>query len=54
MKDIKSNKQSQFSIHDPQAVKLLSRLRLNFSHLKEHKFRHNLKECVSPMCGCGL
>ena len=52
MKDIKSNKQLQFSIHDPQAVKLLSRL--NFSHLKEHKFRHNLKECVSPMCGCGL
>ena len=38
MKDIKSNEQSLSSIHDPQGVKLLSRLRLNFSHLNEHKF----------------
>ena len=38
MKDIKSNEQSLSSIHDPQGVKLLSRLRLNFSNLNEHKF----------------
>ena len=25
-----------------------------YSHLNEHKFRHNFKECVSPMCSCGL
>ena len=54
MKDIKSNEQSLFSIHDPQSVKLLSQLGLNFSHLNKHKFRHNFKECVSPMCGCRL
>ena len=54
MKDIKSNERLLFSIHDPQGVKLLSRLRLKFSHLNEHKFRHNFKECVSPMCGCRL
>ena len=38
IKDIKSNEQLLFSIHDPQSVKLLSRL--NFSHLNEHKFRY--------------
>ena len=27
---------------------------LNLSHLNEHKFRHNFKRCVSPICGCGL
>ena len=54
MKDIRSNEQSLFSIHDPQGAKLLSRLRLNFSHLNKHKFRHNFKECVSLKCGCGL
>ena len=54
LKDIESNERSLFSIHDPQSVKLLSRLTLNFSHLNKHKFRHNFKECVSPMCGCGL
>ena len=43
MKDIKSNEQSLFSIHDPKGVKLLSQLRLNFSHLNKLKFRHNFK-----------
>ena len=51
---IKSNERSLFSIHYPQGVKLLSRLRLNLSHLKEHKFRYNFKECVTLMCGFGL
>ena len=50
IKDIKSNEISFFSIHDSQGAKLLSRLRLNFSHLNEHKF----KECGSTLCGCGL
>ena len=39
MKDIKSNERSLFSVHDPEGVKLLSRLNFNFSHLNEHKFR---------------
>ena len=40
---------SLFAIHDPVGVKLLSRLRLKFSHLNEHKFRHNFKDAASPM-----
>ena len=47
------NQRSLFSIHDPVGVKLLTRLRLQFSHLNEHKFRHNFKDSVSPMCDCG-
>ena len=47
------NQKSLFSIHDPVGVKMLTRLRLQFSHLNEHKFRHNFKECVSSMCDCG-
>ena len=54
MKDIKLNERSLFSIHNLQGVKLLSRLKHNFSHLNEHKFRHKFKKCVSPMCACGL
>ena len=54
MDDIISNELSLVSIHDPQGVKLLSRSRLNLSHLTEHKFRHNFKECVSPICGYGI
>ena len=54
LKNVFSLKQrSLFSIHDPVGVKLLTRLRLQFSHLNEHKFRHNFKDCVSPMYDCG-
>ena len=41
---------SLFSVYDPLGVKLLTRLRLQFSHLNEHKFRHG--DIVSPMCPC--
>ena len=37
-----------------QHFKLLTRLRLNFSHLNEHKFRHNFKDTINPMCSCGF
>ena len=54
LKDFFNLKQkSLFAIHDPAGVKLLSRLRLKFSHLNEHKFRHNFKDALSPMCDCG-
>ena len=54
LKDFFNMKQkSLFAIHDPAGVKLLSRLRLKFSHLNEHKFRHNFKDALSPMCDCG-
>ena len=47
------NQKSLFSMHDPVGVKLLTRLPLHFSHPNEHKCRHNFKDFVSPMCGCG-
>ena len=40
-------------MHNPLDVKLLTRLRLKFSRLNEHKFRHNFKHWVSPICDCG-
>ena len=43
-----------FDIHDTNGIKLLSRLRLNFSHLNEHKFRHKFNGTVDLMCTCGL
>ena len=35
-------------------MKLLTRLRLGFSHLNEHKFRHNFQDCLNPLCLCSL
>ena len=31
---------------------MLTRLRLGFSHLREHKFRHDVKDTLNPLCSC--
>ena len=48
----KKKKNSVFSIYDPLGVKLLSRLRLQFSHLNEHKLRHGFGDTINAMCAC--
>ena len=49
---VKTDENSLFGIHDPAGVKLLNRLRLNFSHLNEHKFRHGFRDTLNPICEC--
>ena len=39
-------------MYDPLGEKLLTRLRLKFSHLKEHKFRHGFADTINPVCAC--
>ena len=51
---IRPKENSIFKIHDINGIKLLNRLRLHFSHLNEHKFRHNFIATIDPMCSCGL
>ena len=41
IKSIRPPKRSLFNISDIVGIRLLTRLRLGFSHLREHKFRHN-------------
>ena len=41
---------SLFSIHNPVGVKLLTRLRLQLSHLNEHKFRHGFLKIQLVLC----
>ena len=45
---------SIFNIHDPIGLKLLTRLRVNLSHLREHKFRHNFLDTLNPLCSCSI
>ena len=54
MKLFSLQERSLFYIYDPTGVKLLTTVRLKFSHLNEHKFRHNFKDTVvAAMCDCG-
>ena len=50
---VKTCENSVFTIHDNNGIKLLTRFRLNFSHLNENKFRHNFLDILNPMCTCG-
>ena len=43
-----------YKIHDPIDLKLLTCLRGNLSHLREHKFRHNFLDTLNSLCSCSL
>ena len=43
-----------YNIFDPIGLKLLTRLRLGFSHLNENRFRHKFQDCMNPLCSCSL
>ena len=43
-----------YGIHNPTGLKFLTRLRLGLSHLNDHKFNHNFKDCINPLCSCSL
>ena len=45
---------SVFATSDTKGLKLLTRLRLNFNHFNEHKFRYDFKDTADPLCKCVL
>ena len=45
---------SLFNIFDPEGLKKPTPLHLGFSHLNEHRFRHNFKECLNPLQTCSV
>ena len=53
-KSIKPAPNSLFGACDPHGVKLLTRLRVGLSHLKEQKFRHNFHDTIDPLCPCNM
>ena len=43
-------KNSIFDVHNPIGITLLVRLRLNFSHLSQHRLFHNFWNTGNPFC----
>mgnify|MGYP001793358012 CR=1 FL=1 len=43
-----------YNLHVPKGLKFLTRLRVSFSHLREHKFKHNFQDTLNPLCDCSL
>ena len=48
---IRPPKRNVFDVRDKYGLSLLTRLRVDFSDLREHRFRHNWN-CPSPICKC--
>ena len=38
--------------HNFKEIRLLTRLCLDLSHLREHKFKHSFQHCLNPLCFC--
>ena len=51
---IRPVQRSIFNVFNPQGLTFLTRLCLGLSHLNEHRFRHNFKDCINTLCSCSL
>ena len=54
LKFIRPAPNSIFQCHNPKGIKYLTRLRVNFSHLRDHKFKHSFQDTINPLCTCSL
>ena len=43
-----------YNINDTIGIKLITRLRLGISHLREHKFKHNFEDTLNPLYSCSI
>ena len=53
LKMIRPVKNSIYNVFDISGIRCLTKLRLEFSELNAHRFRHNF-DCLSPFCFCGM
>ena len=54
LKFIRPKPNSFFNCCNLKGIRLITRLRLELSHLREHKFKYNFQNCLNPLCSCGL
>ena len=52
LKFIRPTANSISGCHNPIGVKLITRLLLGLSHLREHKFKHSFQDTLNPFCSC--
>ena len=53
LKFIRPKPNNFYYCHNPKGIRLLTRLRLILSHLREHKFKHSFQDSLNPLCFCG-
>ena len=53
LKFIRPSPNSFYGCQNIMGIKLVTRLRLGLSHLREHKFKHSFQDKLNPLCSCG-
>ena len=53
LKFIRPSQNRFYNCYNPKGIKLLTRLRVGLSHLREHKFKHSFQDTLNPICTCG-
>ena len=54
LKFIRPSPSNVFNCSNYQGIRLITRLRVGMSRLREHKFKHNFQDHLNPICSCGL
>ena len=54
LKFIRPTPRSFFNCYNHKGIKLMTRLRLGLSHLREHKFNHNFQKRINTLRSCAM
>ena len=54
LKFIQPSSSSLFDCHNPIGIKYITRIRLELTHLREHKFKHSFQDTLNPICNYGI
>ena len=53
LKFIRPKPNNVYYCRNLKGIRLLTRLHLGLSHLREHKLKHSFQDCLNPLCFCG-
>ena len=54
LKFIRPSPNNFFNSHNPKGIKFITRLRLDQSHLLEHKLKSGFQDSLNPFCNCSV
>ena len=54
MSFIRPKANSVLNCNSSKGLKFVTRLPLELSHLREHKFKHSFQDSINPICSCSL
>ena len=53
-KFIRPVRRKTYNVNETVEIKLITRLKLSFGHLREHSFRHSFNNTLNSLCACSI